>query len=50
VSRALERLPPWVTTGVGALPHAETAPAAHHAVDGYDLPFCSQLPRTRRVE
>ena len=42
---ALERLPPWATTGVGSLPHDDPAAAVAHAAGAYALPFCPQLPR-----
>lgn len=42
---ALDRLPPWATTGVGSLPFTDADEAAEHAVHAYDLPFCPQLPR-----
>ena len=42
---ALDRLPPWATTGVGSLPHADVRAAAEHAVQRYDVAFCPQLPR-----
>ncbi|WP_028064155.1 hypothetical protein [Solirubrobacter soli] len=42
---ALDRLPPWATTGVGSLPFTDAEAAAAHAVAAYDLPFCPQLPR-----
>jgi len=44
VTSVLDRLPPWATTGVGSLPHADPGTAAAQAVRGYDLPFCPQLP------
>jgi hypothetical protein len=45
VSAALSRLPAMATTGVGSLPFTRVGPAADHAVDAYELPFCPQLPR-----
>lgn len=42
---ALDALPPWCTTGIGSLPHADPGEAAVHATWGYDLPFIPQLPR-----
>ncbi|CAN5581435.1 hypothetical protein BH20ACT17_BH20ACT17_14200 [soil metagenome] len=42
---ALDRLPPWSTTGVGSLPYSDGRLAAARAVADYDLPFCPQLPR-----
>ncbi len=41
----LMRLAPLTTTGVGSLPFARPGEAARHAVHGYELPFCPQLPR-----
>ena len=41
----LTRLAPLTTTGVGSLPFTRPGEAARHAVDGYELPFCPQLPR-----
>ncbi len=41
---ALDRLPPWATTGVGSLPHADAGQAVEHLAAGYDVPFCPQLP------
>ena len=38
-------LPPYATTGVGSLPHADPAAAVRHVLRAYDLPFCPQLPR-----
>jgi hypothetical protein len=45
VSAILGRLPALATTGVGSLPFAKPAQAARHALGGYELPFCPQLPR-----
>jgi len=42
---ALDRLPPWSTTGVGSLPYTDGRLAVARAVGDYDLPFCPQLPR-----
>jgi hypothetical protein len=42
---ALQRLPPWATTGVGSLPHADVDDAVAHVAAAYDVPFCPQLPR-----
>jgi hypothetical protein len=42
---ALERLPPWATTGVGSLPFADAEHAVAHVATAYDVPFCPQLPR-----
>ena len=41
----LTRLAPLTTTGVGSLPFTRPGEAARHAVHGYELPFCPQLPR-----
>lgn len=41
----LMRLPLLATTGVGSLPFERPDDAARHAVCGYGLPFCPQLPR-----
>jgi hypothetical protein len=41
----LMRLAPLTTTGVGSLPFTRPGEAARHAVHGYELPFCPQLPR-----
>jgi hypothetical protein len=41
----LTRLAPLTTTGVGSLPFTRPDEAAHHATQGYELPFCPQLPR-----
>ena len=38
-------LPPYATTGVGSLPHADPVAAVRHVQRAYDLPFCPQLPR-----
>lgn len=38
-------LPPYATTGVGSLPHADPVAAVRHVVRAYDVPFCPQLPR-----
>ena len=38
-------LPPYATTGVGSLPHADPVAAVRHVLRAYDLPFCPQLPR-----
>jgi hypothetical protein len=40
----LTRLAPLTTTGVGSLPFTRPGEAARHAVGGYELPFCPQLP------
>jgi hypothetical protein len=40
----LMRLAPLATTGVGSLPFTRPGEAARHAVGGYELPFCPQLP------
>lgn len=40
----LTRLAPLTTTGVGSMPFTRPGEAARHAVDGYELPFCPQLP------
>lgn len=41
----LDRLPALATTGIGSLPFARPAEAAHHALSAFALPFCPQLPR-----
>ena len=41
----LMRLAPLTTTGVGSLPFTRPAEAVGHALGGYELPFCPQLPR-----
>jgi hypothetical protein len=38
-------LPPYATTGVGSLPHADPVAAVRHVLRAYELPFCPQLPR-----
>ena len=38
-------LPPYATTGVGSLPHADPVAAVRHVLRAYDVPFCPQLPR-----
>jgi hypothetical protein len=38
-------LPPYATTGVGSLPHADPVAAVRHVLGAYELPFCPQLPR-----
>lgn len=45
MSAALRRLPPLATTGVGSLPFRRAQEAAEHVLEGYELPFCPQLPR-----
>ncbi len=45
MSAILDRLPALATTGVGSLPFARPADAARHALGGYAVPFCPQLPR-----
>jgi ketosteroid isomerase-like protein len=35
---------PLATTGIGSLPFDDAAAAVRHAVRGYDVPFCPQLP------
>lgn len=45
MSAILDRLPALATTGVGSLPFARPAEAARHALGGYAVPFCPQLPR-----
>jgi hypothetical protein len=42
---ALQRLPPWATTGVGSLPYDNADDAVAHVATAYDIPFCPQLPR-----
>jgi hypothetical protein len=42
---ALDRLPPWSTTGVGSLPYTDCGIAVARAVRDYELPFCPQMPR-----
>jgi hypothetical protein len=42
---ALDRLPPWATTGVGSLPFADAESAVAHVATAYEVPFCPQLPR-----
>jgi len=45
MSAILDRLLALATTGVGSLPFARPAEAARHALGGYAVPFCPQLPR-----
>lgn len=45
MSRVLDRLAPWTTTGVGSLPFTSPREAVAYVTMAYGLPFCPQLPR-----
>ncbi|HEY5663983.1 MAG TPA: hypothetical protein VIS05_08110 [Ilumatobacter sp.] len=48
--RALDRVAPGATTGVGSLPHRNAREGARFALDAYDLPAIPNLPRRSPAE